>query len=67
MRGWNNVLTDTDTWRGSDGDTRSIPSGYDYVWQNSNGDMLPTNNSTFNPNHSIDYTGDWTQMKKTPW
>jgi hypothetical protein len=66
MSGWTDTFSGRERWR-SDGGTYSTPSGYDYVWQNSNGDMLPTNNSSFNPNYSSDYSGDWTQMQKVPW
>jgi hypothetical protein len=67
LEGWGDAITGVDRWRGGDGDTYSAPTGYDYMWQNSNGDMVPTNDSTFNPNYSSDYSGDWTQMEQVPW
>ena len=66
MSGWTDTFSGRERWRSYDG-TYSTPSGYDYVWQNSNGDMLPSNDSTFNPNYSSSYSGDWTQMEKIPW
>jgi type II secretory pathway pseudopilin PulG len=64
--GWTNTLTDTDTW--SDGGSKyEAPSGYDYAWSGGDGKTYYTNDSTFNPNHSSDFSGDWTQMEKTPW
>jgi hypothetical protein len=65
-RGWTNVFTETDTWQGGDG-TYSAPSGYDNAWQGPGGQMAVTNDSNFNPNYSSDYSGDWSQMEKTPW
>jgi hypothetical protein len=64
-RGWTNAITGTDTWSGG-GETYSAPTGYDYAWK-SGDKTYYTNDSTFNPNHSSDFSGDWSQMEKTPW
>ena len=66
MQGWTDTLTGTDRW--SDGSsTRPAPSGYNYGWSNGSGESIYTNDSTFNPNHSSDFRGDWSQMQRTPW
>ena len=31
------------------------------------GNTYYTNDSSFNPNYSTDFSGDWTPMEKTPW
>ncbi|MCL2684008.1 MAG: hypothetical protein FWE55_02085 [Synergistaceae bacterium] len=65
-RGWTNTVTDRETW--SDGSNKyTSPSGYDYAWSGGDGNTYYTNDSSFNPNYSTDFSGDWTPMEKTPW
>ena len=65
-RGWTDVITGTDRWRGSDGTTHSAPTGYGYAWSGPDGKTFYTNDSTFNPNHSSNFSGDWSQMRSVP-
>jgi len=65
-RGWTDAITGTDRWSG-EGESYSAPTGYNYAWQGGDGKTFYTNDSTFNPNHSLDFSGNWTQMKKIPW
>ena len=65
-RGWTNTVTSTDTWSDG-GENYSAPSGYKYAWSDGGDKTYYTNDSTFNPNHSSNFSGDWSQMKKTPW
>jgi hypothetical protein len=65
-QGWSDHITDTDRWSGGGG-SYSAPSGYNYGWNDASGNTYYTNDSTFNPNHSSDFRGDWSQMEKTPW
>ena len=65
-RGWSNTVAGVDTWSGG-GESYSAPAGYNYAWRSSNGNTYYTNDSTFNPNHSSNFSGDWSQMEKTPW
>lgn len=66
MSGWTDTVAGTDRWSGG-GERHSAPTGYNYGWRASNGNTYYTNDSTFNPNHSSNFSGDWSQMKKTPW
>jgi hypothetical protein len=65
-QGWTNAITGTDTWSGG-GESYSAPTGYGYGWAKPDGTTYYTNDSTFNPNHSSNFSGDWSQMEKTPW
>lgn len=66
MRGWTDTLAGTDRWQGGS-ETHAAPSGYNYGWSGPNGRTFYSNDSTFNPNTSSSFSGDWSQMKKTPW
>ena len=65
MRGWTDTITGTDRWEGG-GESHAAPTGYNYGWRGSNGKTYYTNDSTFNPNHSSSFSGDWSQMNKVP-
>ncbi|MDR1978509.1 MAG: hypothetical protein LBQ42_07230 [Synergistaceae bacterium] len=65
-RGWTNAITGVDTWSGG-GEKYDAPTGYGYAWRNGDGNTYYTNDSTFNPNHSSNFSGDWSQMEKVPW
>ncbi len=64
--GWTDALTDRQRWQGS-GDKYVAPNDYDYAWERSDGKTVFSNDSSFNPNHSSDYSGDWKEMSKAPW
>lgn len=66
MRGWTDAITGTDRWTNGD-ETYSAPTDYNYGWSGPNGQTYYTNDSMFNPNHSSNFSGDWSQMQKTPW
>ncbi|SBW10636.1 exported hypothetical protein [uncultured delta proteobacterium] len=66
MSGWTDAITGTDRWNGG-GESHSAPTGYNHGWRDSSGNTYYTNDSTFNPNHSSNFSGDWSQMKKAPW
>ena len=63
MSGWTDVITGTDRWSGG-GESHSAPTGYNYGWSGPDGKTYYTNDSTFNPNHSSNFSGDWSQMNK---
>ena len=65
-RGWSNVFRGVDTWDDGSG-AYSAPTGYNYGWSDGNGNTAYTNNSTFNPNYTSGFSGNWTPMEKTPW
>ncbi|MDR1732398.1 MAG: hypothetical protein LBR61_09945 [Synergistaceae bacterium] len=65
-RGWTDTITGTDRWSGS-GESYSAPTGYDYGWRSSDGNTYYTSDSGFDPNHSSNFSGDWTPMQKVPW
>jgi hypothetical protein len=55
-QGWTNTIAGTDTWSGG-GESYSAPTGYGYGWARSDGTTYYTNDSTFNPNHSSNFSG----------
>jgi hypothetical protein len=65
MQGWTDAITGTDRWEGG-GEKHSAPTGYNHGWSRSDGKTYYTNDSTFNPNHSSNFSGDWSQMNKVP-
>jgi len=65
-RGWSNVISGIDTWDDGRG-VYSAPTGYNHAWSNGSGQTYYTNDSTFNPNYTSGFSGNWTPMERTPW
>jgi hypothetical protein len=60
---WTDAITDRQVWEGSGGKV-VLPNDYKHAWRNSDGKVVTSNNPSFNPNHSSDYSGNWSEMRK---
>ena len=68
MRGWTNTLTGIDLWRGDDGVTHSVPTGFRFGWSGPDRQTVYSDNPEFDPNRdSAHYPGDWSPMQTVPW
>lgn len=64
--GWTDVLTDRQRWQG--GGTKYVaPNNYKYAWEGADDKVVFSNDSSFNPNHSSSFSGNWNEMRKVPW
>ncbi|GHU35294.1 hypothetical protein AGMMS50256_30250 [Betaproteobacteria bacterium] len=62
--GWTDAITDRQVWD-SGGGKVVLPNDYKYAWQGAGGKIVGSNNPSFNPNRSSDYSGDWQEMSKS--
>jgi hypothetical protein len=58
---WTDAITDRQVWEGSSRKF-DLPNDYKYAWE-SDGKVVTSNNPNFNPNHSSDYSGNWSEMR----
>lgn len=59
---FNEYIQDIDRFQDLDGSTVRLPSLYSYVYSNSNGEYILTNEPTFNPNDQPNRTEQWERI-----
>lgn len=59
---WDQHIRDVDEYRAGNGESMSLPSGYEKAWTNATGDVVLSNSVSFNPNAGSSL--DWRQMDK---
>jgi len=64
--GWTKAITGVQTWE-ANGRKYDISNNYDHVWVSRDGKVAGTNDSTYNPNHDSNVSGDWMRAEKRPW
>jgi hypothetical protein len=60
---WTDAITDRQVWE-SGGEKVVLPNDYKYAW-GSGDKIIGSNDPSFNPNHSSNYSGDWQAMSKS--
>jgi len=64
--GWTDTIAGRQRWQGGS-DKYVAPDDYKYAWEGADGKTVFSNDSSFNPNYSSGYSGDWKEMRKVPW
>lgn len=64
--GWTDVFTDRQRWQGV-GTKYVAPNNYKYAWEGADNKVVFSNDSSFDPNYSSAFSGNWNAMREVSW